>query len=217
MHLAPQSSGNHCQPAGSTTASAPTTFGARRRRRSLHRGWLAAPVLAVALSGGLVACGSDSTVDNNAKSSSESSVPSVSSSATSSSAKSSESDASSASSTAESSSSGQSPTVTAADGSVQEVDEVPAGEGRAREDEDFLKELTSKGVDFNKVGDKSASANLQDQVIAAAKASCQENGDERIRDYLPMAAGQLQAQGVVDKPEDAAKVIQDAAKKVYCK
>lgn len=216
MHVAPHSTGNRSQPAEVTSASNPVAS-AISRHRSVRQGWFALPLVAIALSGGLVACGSDSTVENNAKSSGESSVPSVSSSATNSSAKPSESDAPSDSSAVESSSSGESPAVTAPDGSVREVDEVPAGEGRTREDEDFLKELTDKGVDFNKAGDKNASANLQDQVLAAARASCQEHGEDRIQNYLPMAAGQLQAQGVVDKPEEAAKVIQDAAKKVYCK
>lgn len=216
MHVAPHSTGNRSQPAKVSSASNPAAS-VNPRRRSVRHGWFAMPLVAIALSGGLVACGSDSTVENNAKSSGESSVPSVSSSATSSSAEPSESDAPSDSSAAESSSSGESPAVTAPDGSVREVDEVPAGEGRTREDEDFLKELTDKGVDFNKAGGKNASANLQDQVLAAARASCQEHGDDRIQNYLPMAAGQLQAQGVVDKPEEAAKVIQDAAKKVYCK
>lgn len=216
MHVVPNSTGNRSQPADVTSASNPVAS-AISRLRSIRHEWFSMPLVAIALSGGLVACGSDSTVENDAKSSGESSVPSVSSSAASSSANPSESDAPSDSSAAESSSSGESPAVTAPDGSVREVDEVPAGEGRTREDEDFLKELTDKGVDFNKAGDKNASANLQNQVLAAARASCQEHGDDRIQNYLPMAAGQLQAQGVVDKPEEAAKVIQDAAKKVYCK
>lgn len=187
-------------------------------RRSTRRGWLVAPLVAVLIGGGAAACGSDSTVDNNAQSSSaESSVPSVSSSATDSSETPSGSDATSKSSAADASGESSAPATTAEDGSVTEVEDVPAGGNRSGEDEDFLKELKNQGIDFDKAGDKDASANLQDQVIAAAKASCEKGGDTRIRNYLPMTAGQLQAQGVVDKPEDAAKAIQDAAKKVYCK
>lgn len=217
MFVLHQPAGNSSQAVKPASATAAATADKSRVRRST-RGWFAAPLVAVLLSGGLVACGSDSSESDNAGgSSTESSVPSVSSSAPEASDKPSESDAASGAATTDASDKGSAPATTAHDGSVEEVEDVPAGGGRTNEDEDFLKELHGKGIDFEKAGDKNASANLQDQVIAAAKASCEESGDNRIRNYLPMAAGQLQAMGVVDKPEDAAKAIQDAAKKVYCK
>ncbi|WJY71886.1 DUF732 domain-containing protein [Corynebacterium auriscanis] len=217
MHVPHQPFGNHLQSVEHASCTVSSTS-SRKRRRSFNRGWLVAPLAAALLSGGLVACGSDSTVDNNADSSSTaSSVPSVSASASATSSQTSDSDAPSDSNSASPEPEQGGPMTTARDGSVEEIDEVPAGAGRTAEDDDFLNELKNKGIDFDKAGDKNASASLQDQVIAAARASCQEGSDDRIQNYLPMAAGQMQAQGVVDKPEEAAKTIQDAAKKVYCK
>ena len=216
MFVLHQPAGNSSQAVKPASANAAATADKSRVRRST-RGWFAAPLVAVLLSGGLVACGSDSSESDNAGVPPLNPVsplfllplPKLQISLLNLTPR-----------RARPPPMHRTrdlplppPPTMAVWKKLRTFRLVAAAPTRTKTSS---RNSTAKAL-ISKAGDKNASANLQDQVIAAAKASCEESGDNRIRNYLPMAAGQLQAMGVVDKPEDAAKAIQDAAKKVYCK
>lgn len=175
--------------------------------------------------GTLTACGGDETVDNSADSTT---VPSVTES-TSETAKSGESDESDKSDKSkdddsDSSDSSDAPSSAAEgggapahDGAVDEVDEIPSGTQRSDKDKDFLKRLKDGGVDLAKADDAADIGGLEDQVIAAGHAHCTAEGGGKEDVYTPLAAGQLQTNGVIDgDPKKAEDAIREAAKSAYC-
>lgn len=173
----------------------------------------------------LTACGGDETVDNSAESTT---VPSVTESATET-AKSDDSkdggdgkDAKDGESGSSEGSDAPAPAgdrggEPARDGAVDEVDDIPSGAQRSDQDKDFLKRLKDGGIDLTKANDAAEIGGLEDQVIAAGHAHCTAEGGGQADVYTPLAAGQLEVNGVIDgDPKKAEDAIREAAKSAYC-
>ena len=170
----------------------------------------------------LTACGGDETVDNSAESTT---VPSVTESAT---EKSDDKDGTDGADDkdGESGSSegndapepaGDRGGAPASDGTVDEVDDIPSGAQRSDQDKDFLKRLKDSGIDLAKANDAAEIGGLEDQLIAAGHAHCTAEGGGQADVYTPLAAGQLEANGVIDgDPKKAEGAIREAAKSAYC-
>lgn len=170
----------------------------------------------------LTACGGDETVDNSAESTT---VPSVTESATEKSDdkdgkdgaddKDGESGSSEGNDAPESA--GDRGGAPASDGTVDEVDDIPSGAQRSDQDKDFLKRLKDSGIDLAKANDAAEIGGLEDQLIAAGHAHCTAEGGGQADVYTPLAAGQLEANGVIDgDPKKAEDAIRKAAKSAYC-
>lgn len=171
----------------------------------------------------LTACGGDETVDNSAESTT---VPSVTESATEKSdddkdgkdakdGKDGESGSSEGNDAPEPA--GDRGDAPAQDGAVDEVDDIPSGAQRSDEDKDFLKRLKDSGIDLAKANDAAEIGGLEDQLIAAGHAHCTAEGGGQADVYTPLAAGQLEANGVIDgDPKKAEDAIRKAAKSAYC-
>ncbi|MCZ9290396.1 DUF732 domain-containing protein [Corynebacterium evansiae] len=170
----------------------------------------------------LTACGGDETVDNSAESTT---VPSVTESATEKSDdkdgkdgaddKDGESGSSEGNDAPEPA--GDRGGVPASDGTVDEVDDIPSGAQRSDQDKDFLKRLKDGGIDLAKANDAAEIGGLEDQLIAAGHAHCTAEGGGQADVYTPLAAGQLEANGVIDgDPKKAEDAIREAAKSAYC-
>lgn len=176
------------------------------RHRFLHSRSLAAVLAGAALS--LAACGT-ATVDNTE--STETDVPSASVSASS----------STSSSAAKGSGSSSQATGSggreARDGSVNEVTELPEGEERAKEEEDYLAGLADSGVDFDKEKKTEEQTGLEDQALAAGRAHCNLDDSPLADVLIPMAAGQFVEQGLFDgTPQQLEGIMIDAAKSKLC-
>ncbi|OFT33715.1 hypothetical protein HMPREF3166_07000 [Corynebacterium sp. HMSC08A12] len=170
----------------------------------------------------LTACGGDETVDNSAESTT---VPSVTESATEKSddkdGKDGADDKDGESGSSESNdapeSAGDRGGAPASDGTVDEVDDIPSGAQRSDQDKDFLKRLKDSGIDLAKANDAAEIGGLEDQLIAAGHAHCTAEGGGQADVYTPLAAGQLEANGVIDgDPKKAEDAIRKAAKSAYC-
>lgn len=172
----------------------------------------------------LTACGGDETVDNSAESTT---VPSVTESATEKSdgddkdGKDAKDDVDGESGSSEGNDApepaGDRDGAPAQDGAVDEVDDIPSGAQRSDEDKDFLKRLKDSGVDLAKANDAAEIGGLEDQLIAAGHAHCTAEGGGQADVYTPLAAGQLEANGVIDgDPKKAEDAIREAAKSAYC-
>lgn len=173
----------------------------------------------------LTACGGDETVDNSAESTT---VPSVTESATetekSDDAKDGKDGGDDKGGESGSSESNDAPAPAgdrggepARDGAVDEVDDIPSGAQRSDQDKDFLKRLKDSGIDLTKANDAAEIGGLEDQVIAAGHAHCTAEGGGQADVYTPLAAGQLEANGVIDgDPKKAEDAIREAAKSAYC-
>ena len=172
----------------------------------------------------LTACGGDETVDNSAESTT---VPSVTESA--SETEKSDGDDGKDAKDGEDSESGSSEDndapepagdrdgAPAQDGAVDEVDNIPSGTQRSDQDKDFLKRLKDSGIDLAKANDAAEIGGLEDQLIAAGHAHCTAEGGGQADVYTPLAAGQLEANGVIDgDPKKAEDAIRKAAKSAYC-
>ena len=169
----------------------------------------------------LTACGGDETVDNSAESTT---VPSVTESA--SETEKSDGDDGKDGEDSESGSSedndapepaGDRGSAPAQDGAVDEVDDIPSGAQRSDEDKDFLNRLKDSGIDLAKANDAAEIGGLEDQLIAAGHAHCTAEGGGQADVYTPLAAGQLEANGVIDgDPKKAEDAIREAAKSAYC-
>ena len=172
----------------------------------------------------LTACGGDETVDNSAESTT---VPSVTESA--SETEKSDGDDGKDAKDGEDSESGSSEDndapepagdrdgAPAQDGAVDEVDNIPSGTQRSDQDKDFLKRLKDSGIDLAKANDAAEIGGLEDQLIAAGHAHCTAEGGGQADVYTPLAAGQLEANGVIDgDPKKAEDAIREAAKSAYC-
>lgn len=169
----------------------------------------------------LTACGGDETVDNSAESTT---VPSVTESA--SETEKSDGDDGKDGEDSESGSSedndapepaGDRDGAPAQDGAVDEVDNIPSGTQRSDQDKDFLKRLKDSGIDLAKANDAAEIGGLEDQLIAAGHAHCTAEGGGQADVYTPLAAGQLEANGVIDgDPKKAEDAIREAAKSAYC-
>ena len=170
----------------------------------------------------LTACGGDETVDNSAESTT---VPSVTESATEKSDdkdgkdgaddKDGESGSSEGNDAPEPA--GDRDGAPAQDGAVDEVDDIPSGTQRSDQDKDFLKRLKDSGIDLAKANDAAEIGGLEDQLIAAGHAHCTAEGGGQADVYTPLAAGQLEANGVIDgDPKKAEGAIREAAKSAYC-
>lgn len=170
----------------------------------------------------LTACGGDETVDNSAESTT---VPSVTESATEKSDdkdgkdgaddKDGESGSSEGNDAPEPA--GDRGGAPASDGTVDEVDDIPSGAQRSDQDKDFLKRLKDSGIDLAKANDAAEIGGLEDQLIAAGHAHCTAEGGGQADVYTPLAAGQLEANGVIDgDPKKAEGAIREAAKSAYC-
>lgn len=173
----------------------------------------------------LTACGGDETVDNSAESTT---VPSVTESATETEKsddkkddedgaddKDGESGSSEGNDAPESA--GDRGGAPASDGTVDEVDDIPSGAQRSDQDKDFLKRLKDSGIDLAKANDAAEIGGLEDQLIAAGHAHCTAEGGGQADVYTPLAAGQLEANGVIDgDPKKAEDAIRKAAKSAYC-
>ena len=170
----------------------------------------------------LTACGGDETVDNSAESTT---VPSVTESATEKSDdkdgkdgaddKDGESGSSEGNDAPEPA--GDRDGAPAQDGAVDEVDDIPSGTQRSDQDKDFLKRLKDGGIDLAKANDAAEIGGLEDQLIAAGHAHCTAEGGGQADVYTPLAAGQLEANGVIDgDPKKAEDAIREAAKSAYC-
>lgn len=170
----------------------------------------------------LTACGGDETVDNSAESTT---VPSVTESATEKSDdkdgkdgaddKDGESGSSEGNDAPEPA--GDRGGAPASDGTVDEVDDIPSGAQRSDQDKDFLKRLKDSGIDLAKANDAAEIGGLEDQLIAAGHAHCTAEGGGQADVYTPLAAGQLEANGVIDgDPKKAEDAIRKAAKSAYC-
>lgn len=169
----------------------------------------------------LTACGGDETVDNSAESTT---VPSVTESA-SETEKSDGKDAKDGEDSESGSSedndapepAGDRDGAPAQDGAVDEVDNIPSGTQRSDQDKDFLKRLKDSGIDLAKANDAAEIGGLEDQLIAAGHAHCTAEGGGQADVYTPLAAGQLEANGVIDgDPKKAEDAIREAAKSAYC-
>lgn len=176
----------------------------------------------------LTACGGDETVDNSAESTT---VPSVTESATeteksdeSKDSKDDETDKDGEDRESGSSEDNDAPEsagdrggAPASDGTVDEVDDIPSGAQRSDQDKDFLKRLKDGGIDLAKANDAAEIGGLEDQLIAAGHAHCTAEGGGQADVYTPLAAGQLEANGVIDgDPKKAEDAIRKAAKSAYC-
>ena len=173
----------------------------------------------------LTACGGDETVDNSAESTT---VPSVTETATEKSDGDDDKDGKDAKGDkdGESGSSegddapepaGDRGSAPAQDGAVDEVDNIPSGTQRSDQDKDFLKRLKDSGIDLAKANDAAEIGGLEDQLIAAGHAHCTAEGGGQADVYTPLAAGQLEANGVIDgDPKKAEDAIREAAKSAYC-
>lgn len=175
----------------------------------------------------LTACGGDETVDNSAESTT---VPSVTESATETEksdgdddkdGKDAKDDKDSESGSSEDNDApepaGDRGGAPAQDGAVDEVDDIPSGAQRSDEDKDFLKRLKDSGIDLAKANDAAEIGGLEDQLIAAGHAHCTAEGGGQADVYTPLAAGQLEANGVIDgDPKKAEDAIRKAAKSAYC-
>lgn len=173
----------------------------------------------------LTACGGDETVDNSAESTT---VPSVTESATetekSDDAKDGKDGGDDKDGESGSSEGSDAPAPAgdrggepARDGAVDEVDDIPSGAQRSDQDKDFLKRLKDGGIDLTKANDAAEIGGLEDQVIAAGHAHCTAKGGGQADVYTPLAAGQLEANGVIDgDPKKAEDAIREAAKSAYC-
>lgn len=175
----------------------------------------------------LTACGGDETVDNSAESTT---VPSVTESATE--TEKSDGDDDKDGKDAKDGEDGESGSsegndapepagdrggAPAQDGTVDEVDDIPSGAQRSDEDKDFLKRLKDSGIDLAKANDAAEIGGLEDQLIAAGHAHCTAEGGGQADVYTPLAAGQLEANGVIDgDPKKAEDAIRKAAKSAYC-
>lgn len=175
----------------------------------------------------LTACGGDETVDNSAESTT---VPSVTESATE--TEKSDGDDDKDGKDAKGDEDGESGSsegndapepagdrggAPAQDGAVDEVDDIPSGAQRSDEDKDFLKRLKDSGIDLAKANDAAEIGGLEDQLIAAGHAHCTAEGGGQADVYTPLAAGQLEANGVIDgDPKKAEDAIRKAAKSAYC-
>ena len=170
----------------------------------------------------LTACGGDETVDNSAESTT---VPSVTESATEKSDdkdgkdgaddKDGESGSSEGNDAPEPA--GDRDGAPAQDGAVDEVDDIPSGTQRSDQDKDFLNRLKDGGIDLAKANDAAEIGGLEDQLIAAGHAHCTAEGGGQADVYTPLAAGQLEANGVIDgDPKKAEDAIREAAKSAYC-
>ena len=172
----------------------------------------------------LTACGGDETVDNSAESTT---VPSVTESA--SETEKSDGDDGKDAKDGEDSESGSSEDndapepagdrdgAPAQDGAVDEVDNIPSGTQRSDQDKDFLNRLKDGGIDLAKANDAAEIGGLEDQLIAAGHAHCTAEGGGQADVYTPLAAGQLEANGVIDgDPKKAEDAIREAAKSAYC-
>lgn len=159
----------------------------------------------------LAACGSDATVDNSDNSST---VPSV----TTSTAKPSDAPTPVNPEDAQGNAGdNQANGGAAQDGNVNEVDQVPTQASRTPEDEKYLSMLKDKGVDVTKAEGSDKTGGLEDQVIAAGRAHCEAKKDNKPDIFLPVAAGQLTTMGVYQgEPQEAEKIMQDAATEAYC-
>lgn len=175
--------------------------------------------------GTLTACGGDETVDNSAESTT---VPSVTESDESESEKSKDDkddkdkdgedgESGSAEDSEASAPAGDRDGAPAQDGTVDEVDEIPSGTQRSDEDKDFLNRLKDGGIDLSKANDAEEIGGLEDQLIAAGHAHCTAEGGGQADVYTPLAAGQLETNGVIDgDPKKAEDAIREAAKSAYC-
>lgn len=175
--------------------------------------------------GTLTACGGDETVDNSAESTT---VPSVTESDESESEKSKDDkddkdkdgedgESGSAEDSEASAPAGDRDGAPAQDGTVDEVDEIPSGTQRSDEDKDFLNRLKDGGIDLSKANDTEEIGGLEDQLIAAGHAHCTAEGGGKADVYTPLAAGQLETNGVIDgDPKKAEDAIREAAKSAYC-
>lgn len=175
----------------------------------------------------LTACGGDETVDNSAESTT---VPSVTESATETEksdgdddkdGKGAKGDEDGESGSSEGNDApepaGDRGGAPAQDGAVDEVDDIPSGAQRSDEDKDFLKRLKDSGIDLAKANDAAEIGGLEDQLIAAGHAHCTAEGGGQADVYTPLAAGQLEANGVIDgDPKKAEDAIRKAAKSAYC-
>lgn len=172
----------------------------------------------------LTACGGDETVDNSAESTT---VPSVTESASETEksdgkdAKDGEDSEDSESGSSEDNDApepaGDRDGAPAQDGAVDEVDNIPSGTQRSDQDKDFLKRLKDSGIDLAKANDAAEIGGLEDQLIAAGHAHCTAEGGGQADVYTPLAAGQLEANGVIDgDPKKAEDAIREAAKSAYC-
>lgn len=173
----------------------------------------------------LTACGGDETVDNSEESTT---VPSVTESATATEKSDDDKDGKDGADDkdGESGSSegndapepaGDRDGAPAQDGAVDEVDDIPSGTQRSDQDKDFLKRLKDGGIDLAKANDAAEIGGLEDQLIAAGHAHCTAEGGGQADVYTPLAAGQLEANGVIDgDPKKAEDAIREAAKSAYC-
>lgn len=173
----------------------------------------------------LTACGGDETVDNSAESTT---VPSVTESATATEKSDDDKDGKDGADDkdGESGSSegndapepaGDRDGAPAQDGAVDEVDDIPSGTQRSDQDKDFLNRLKDGGIDLAKANDAAEIGGLEDQLIAAGHAHCTAEGGGQADVYTPLAAGQLEANGVIDgDPKKAEDAIREAAKSAYC-
>lgn len=175
----------------------------------------------------LTACGGDETVDNSAESTT---VPSVTESATETEksdgdddkdGKDAKGDKDGESGSSEGNDApepaGERGGAPAQDGAVDEVDDIPSGAQRSDEDKDFLKRLKDSGIDLAKANDAAEIGGLEDQLIAAGHAHCTAEGGGQADVYTPLAAGQLEANGVIDgDPKKTEDAIRKAAKSAYC-
>lgn len=194
----------------------------KNRQFRLAAGAACAALLSLAT---LTACGGDETVDNSAESTT---VPSVTESATetekSDDNKDDEDGADDKDGESGSSESNDAPEsagdrggAPASDGTVDEVDDIPSGAQRSDQDKDFLKRLKDSGIDLAKANDAAEIGGLEDQLIAAGHAHCTAEGGGQADVYTPLAAGQLEANGVIDgDPKKAEDAIRKAAKSAYC-
>ncbi len=195
---------------------------------------LVVPLVAGVAALSLVACGGAS-VDNSAVSSTTPAVATTS--ATADAAKNSATDTTDSAAAAPATKQTSQPrstqsAVQAQDGSVERVEAPPAGAERTAADKDFLATLQQQGIDLQEAGEKAAAAaaelgieqpasaaeltrGIEDSLIAAGHSYC--NTPEGNSDLLiPLAAGQLQAKGLVADPREAEKIIIDAARSAYC-
>ncbi|WP_296214879.1 DUF732 domain-containing protein [uncultured Corynebacterium sp.] len=179
--------------------------------------------------GTLTACGGDETVDNSAESTT---VPSVTESEESKDGKDKDGEdkdgkdkdkdgedgeSGSAEDSEASAPAGGRDGAPAQDGTVDEVDEIPSGTQRSDEDKDFLNRLKDGGIDLSKANDAEEIGGLEDQLIAAGHAHCTAEGGGQADVYTPLAAGQLETNGVIDgDPKKAEDAIREAAKSAYC-
>ncbi|WP_133258550.1 hypothetical protein [Corynebacterium heidelbergense] len=173
----------------------------------------AAMALAALATGGsllLAGCGDGSTVDNSASSAASSSAAS--------SAAPSDSASASASSAAPEQNRPTGGSSNAQDGSVSEVEAAPGSAPRSPEERDFLSDIRRGGVDLGKVEGASSPGGLEDQIIASGRAECRAKQEGSPTIFTGMAAGQLQAQGVIPDTEfdKTQKILMDAAQAHLC-